>query len=100
MRLGLQTELRGAGLSLRIEQLDQLPPLRRAARWCVQGRLGAELRDGQTRTSDSLDALDVLARCPRAPGARCTGVVSPLHARPELTRSARLRFSARPVFER
>ena len=22
------------------------------------------------------------ARCPRAPGARCTGVVSPLHARP------------------
>ena len=67
MRLGLRPELRGAGLSLWVEQLDELLPLRRGERWCVQAGLGCtSCATGQTRTSGSLDALDVLARCPGA----------------------------------
>jgi hypothetical protein len=66
--LGLRTELRGAGLSLWVEQPDELLPLRRGGRWCVQADLGCtSCATGQTRTSGSLDALDVLARRHGAP---------------------------------
>ena len=56
-----------------------LPPLRRAARWCVQGRLGARAARRGRRAPAARrmrwTCWPPAARCPRAPGARCTGVV-------------------------
>ncbi len=62
MGLGLRPELRSAGASLRVEQPDELLPLRRGGR----SPLGCVRATEQTRTSGSLDALDVLVRCPGA----------------------------------
>ena len=66
MRPGLRPELRGARVSLPGRAARQAAPATQGRSPVRSSGLGVREHGGQTRTSGSLDALDVLARCPGA----------------------------------
>jgi len=62
-------------------------------------RAGGDGTDAHQRLAGCAGRAGPLSWCPRAPGARCTGVVSPLHRSPG-ERLSELTRSARPAFRR